>query len=243
MQYLLFKQCMAPLRFLSASLSFPPSPSLSLSLPSHPLSPSLHPLSSPPLSLSSLSLPSLSPAPPLSLLSPPLSLSSLPLPSLSPLPPPPPLSPPLFPTPPLSSPLDSPLPPPPLHSPLSDVDPDDDNEQWFKAACYRCLIYMGDAGMPSVVFGPAVMSPSMGKKTTSTPPLPNYICIAPFLVHPQWYPQRSWVSLGRYEGMKSSCPHNTKWLPLGNRFQSRDGLDSPHVSPTQLKQSYIAVAL
>ena len=30
--------------------------------------------------------------------------------------------------------------------PSSDVDPDDENEQWFKAACYRCLIYMGDAG-------------------------------------------------------------------------------------------------
>lgn len=220
------------------SLSFPLIPSLSLfsSLPpfSTPLS-----LTSPPVFPSSL------PAPPLPLLSPPLSL-----PSPSPSPPyPSPLSPlsllPLpFSLPPLlSSPLDSPLPPPPLHSPLSDVDPDDDNEQWFKAACYRCLIYMGDAGMPSVVFGPAVMSPTMGKKTTSTPPLPNYICIAPFLVHPQWYPQRSWVSLGRYEGMKSSCPHNTKWLPLGNRFQSRDGLDSPHVSPTQRKQSHIAVAL
>ena len=129
-------------------------------------------------------LPLLSPCP-----SPPPPIPSpLPLPLL-PTPPlslPSPSSPSPFPSPPLlSSPLDSPLPPPPLHSPLSDVDPDDDNEQWFKAACYRCLIYMGDAGMPSVVFGPAVMSPSMGKKTTSTPPLPNYICIAPFLVHPQ----------------------------------------------------------
>lgn len=168
---------MALLRFLSASLSFPPSPSFPLSLPSQPLSPSLHPLSSPPLSLPlpspSYPLPSPSPLPLPLLPTPPLSLPS-------------PSSPSPFPSPPLlSSPLDSPLPPPPLHSPLSDVDPDDDNEQWFKAACYRCLIYMGDAGMPSVVFGPAVMSPSMGKKTTSTPPLPNYICIAPFLVHPQ----------------------------------------------------------
>lgn len=213
---------MAPLRFLC----FPLIPSVSLSSPLPPLSP--------PLSLNSPRL-----CPPLSLALPSpssYSLPSLPLPSLpsssssssSPLPSPPsPLPPSLTSLPPFTLLY---LPPAPFHSPLSDVDPDDDNEQWFKAACYRCLIYMGDAGMRSVVFGPAVMSPSKGKKTTSTASLPNYI--APFLVHPLWYPQRSWVSLGRYGGMKSSCPQNTKWLPLGNRFQSRDSLDSLYVNPT-----------
>ena len=28
----------------------------------------------------------------------------------------------------------------------ADLDPDDENGQWLKTACYRCLIHMGDAG-------------------------------------------------------------------------------------------------
>jgi hypothetical protein len=27
----------------------------------------------------------------------------------------------------------------------TDLDPDDENGQWLKTACYRCLIHMGDA--------------------------------------------------------------------------------------------------
>ena len=34
-----------------------------------------------------------------------------------------------------------------------DVDPDEEHAQWIKAACYRCLLYMGDLGTLVYVFG------------------------------------------------------------------------------------------